>query len=151
MGPEPATLNEIYAKMLAGSIMNPKTDCLEWQGAVNNGYPHFRWKGARHYLHRFIYAIFVGEPKGVVRHRCDNPRCWNPAHLIDGTHADNMQDMVERGRQASGTYHGRAILTEAQVLEIRDSHLSVQELADWYGVGKTTIQHILSGRNWKHL
>lgn len=150
-GPRALTVEEIYAKMLAGSIMNPLTDCLEWQGAVNNGYPHFKWAGARHYLHRFIYTIFVEEPKGIVRHKCDNPRCWNPAHLIDGTQQDNMNDMVERGRQALGTYHGRAILTEAQVLEIRDSVLSPQELADGHSVGKTTILHILSGKNWKHL
>lgn len=151
MGPAPATLEEIYAKMLANSVMIPETDCLEWQGATNNGYCHFRWKGSRHYLHRFIYSLFVGPEREVIRHSCDNSRCWNPAHLIGGTHQENMQDMVDRGRQAYGTKHGRIILTPEQVQEIRSSILTNKQLAEKYRVGKTTIQHVQSGRNWRCL
>jgi len=34
----------------------------------------------------------------VVRHRCDNPPCINPEHLITGTQGQNIQDMIDRGR-----------------------------------------------------
>jgi hypothetical protein len=31
-------------------------------------------------------------------HSCDFRRCWNPEHLSLGTHAENMQDMIRKGR-----------------------------------------------------
>lgn len=50
--------------------------------------------------HRVAYERWVGPiPDGhVVRHRCDNPPCINPEHLITGTQGQNIQDMIDRGR-----------------------------------------------------
>lgn len=39
-------------------------------------------------------------PGEVIRHTCDNPPCVNPAHLLTGTHKDNYNDCVDRGRIA---------------------------------------------------
>jgi hypothetical protein len=36
--------------------------------------------------------------KIAVRHTCDMRACVNPEHLIPGTHKENMQDMIGRGR-----------------------------------------------------
>jgi hypothetical protein len=36
----------------------------------------------------------------VIRHSCDNRPCCEPLHLLSGTHADNVQDRVARGRTA---------------------------------------------------
>ena len=33
---------------------------------------------------------------GVIRHRCDEPSCQNPAHWISGTYGDNARDYAAR-------------------------------------------------------
>ena len=76
--------------------------CEEWVGPrYPSGYG--KPKHGR-YAHRDAYAAAHGHiPKGMcVRHRCDNPPCVKLSHLILGTHADNMADMVARGRQCKG-------------------------------------------------
>lgn len=59
--------------------------------------------------HRLAYEAWVGPiPEGMlIRHTCDTPLCINPDHLIPGTHRDNMQDRLERGRanMPSGDNH----------------------------------------------
>lgn len=85
--------------------------CWEWKGKRNDfGYGIFSaerlgFEGSR--AHRVVYEHFVGAiPDGLLlRHRCDNPPCVNPDHLVPGTPADNMRDMVERGRHWR---HGRS-------------------------------------------
>lgn len=86
------------------------SECWEWQGARSaSGHGRFRiptdvsLDDAGHVrgTHRVAYWLDRGEWPGdlVVRHSCDNPPCVNPAHLLLGTHADNVRDKMERGRQ----------------------------------------------------
>jgi hypothetical protein len=55
--------------------------------------------------HRVAYEVSKGRVmEGLfVCHHCDNPPCCNPAHLYAGTHQDNVDDKVRRGR-ARGRY-----------------------------------------------
>lgn len=102
-------------------------DCWVWTGLVGpKGYGQLNvlvadvgWRTTR--AHRLSYELAYGPiPPGLmIRHKCDNPPCVNPAHLETGTHEDNTRDMVERGRAASGENHPHARFTEKDVAAIR--------------------------------
>ncbi len=103
--------------------------------------------------HRFSYQLHIGRiPKGeYVCHKCDTPLCVNPGHLFIGTHHENMADMVAKGRSDKSNgeeKHGRAKLTNAQALKIRQSKQSSSTLAKKYGVSSTAILRIKSGETY---
>lgn len=80
-------------------------ECLEWTASTDtSGYGLFKVKNKLMKAHRFSYQTFVGEiPDGMyVMHKCDNRICVLPSHLQLGTHQDNMDDKVRKGRQNNG-------------------------------------------------
>jgi hypothetical protein len=105
-------------------------------------------------LHRYMYMQEIGPIKdgNMIRHTCDNKKCINPNHLLEGTHADNMQDMMDRNRFAKGTRISNSVLNEQQVLEILSNTTdSNKELARKYNANSATIRDVRVGRTWKHL
>jgi hypothetical protein len=148
-------------------------DCWEWSiSRTRKGYGNFFLNGKNTMAHRVAYELANGPlPVGaLVCHRCDNPPCCNPRHLFAGTQVDNMKDCREKGRRATGTAngsytkperrrrgetHGRAKLTESDVLEIRKHPSADRELlrslAQSYGVSISTIDWIIRRRSWRHI
>lgn len=54
-----------------------------------------RFKGAQYQAYRFIYCVLndvTPSFEEVIRHRCHNRNCINPAHLDIGSRADNKRD-----------------------------------------------------------
>lgn len=108
--------------------------------------------------HRFSYEMHFGPiPEGMhVLHKCDNYACVRPDHLWLGTPLLNNQDMVRKGRavyapRPAGEASVHHVLSERQVRAIRKSSLSQRALASVYGVGKTTIHHVLKHDTWKRV
>jgi len=132
-------------------------ECWNWKAGCNKGYGLFKLNGKIVSAHVFAWELANRKSaKGkIIRHTCDNPPCCNPAHLIDGTHQDNRQDCVNKGRQAKGEQNGSAKLTEEQVLEIRELYKTKQysqrELARMFDVVQNTISRIVTGKGWKCL
>jgi hypothetical protein len=131
--------------------------CWEYSGKPNkNGYCEFGLDGKRHYAHRTAYALTFPEWDGTghVLHHCDNRRCVNPLHLFNGSDADNVADMVAKGRARGaprGLLHPDAKLTPEDVAEIRASPMGCRRLARKYGVTRAHIQGIRTGRKWRHV
>lgn len=110
-------------------------------------------EGRVEYAHRLSFRAFNGpiEEGQNVCHRCDNPPCWNPAHLFAGSLTQNNHDRDRKGRTQRGERHHAARLTEEEVREIRASGLTGTALARHYGVSPFTIYKLLDGRSWKHV
>lgn len=87
-----------------------ESGCWEYRGARNAkgyGVVSVHKRGQRK-AHRVMYEWMHGpfpEDRPLARHRCDNPSCINPSHIVPGTHEENMADMVERGRSVRSHTH----------------------------------------------
>lgn len=77
--------------------------CWEWTGSLSgrDGRGYFWLDGKRKLSYRVVYELFFGEiVEGmVIRHKCDNPICCNPKHLVIGTRGNNEKDKYDRDRQ----------------------------------------------------
>lgn len=129
-------------------------DCWPWKGAKDSsGYGHLGIGGKLSKAHRLSLAISGVDVSAspVIRHKCDNPECVNPSHLLRGTHADNMRDKVERGRSPgfSGENNPSAKLTDEQALEIRASDEKGRVLAARYGISEAQVSKVRLGKTFK--
>lgn len=134
--------------------------CWIWTGSrTSSGYGTFGLGEGTALAHRFSWELRHGPlPEGIfVCHHCDNPPCVNPDHMFLGTPAENSLDMLIKGRAkggASGERNHSALLTEDTVCAIRDRLArgeSQAAIAADYGVVKSTVGKISTGKNWRHV
>lgn len=145
-------------------------DCWVWTASSRNnqGYGLINTgghDGPVRLAHRVAYELTSGPiPEGMeVCHRCDNPLCCRPDHLLLGTHAENMRDMGDKGRAATATLdlhrprfrgvaHGQAKLSGEQVREIRTRYAAggvrQTDLAREYGVTQMAISRVVRGASY---
>lgn len=144
--------------------------CWLWRGNTDEyGYGRIAFRGKDYLAHRASYLLAHGDLPDdlLVCHTCDNPPCVNPAHLFLGTHQDNSDDKIRKGRllvgeqhpvkkhpgcMPRGERHHAAKLTEGIVREIRSrADAPVSLLAHEYGVSVTAIYDVRARRRWQHV
>jgi len=140
------------------------TACWDWTACIQKiGYGGMRYNGKIWKAHRISFMIHHNREiiTGMhILHSCDNRKCCNPHHLREGTHAENMRDMKEKGRRINPP-HNRGddstnhILTSDQVKVIRHRFntetITHTQLAAEYNVGRGTISDIIKRRTWTHI
>jgi len=163
----PKFMGTIKERLLHNAVVNPKTNCWEWQLSLDKGgYGNISIGNIPYQVHRVSYETFVHKlvPKTLhVLHDCDNRRCINPEHLFTGTNYDNMQDRNIKGRQAKGTMFSTSKLTEDKVKDIKNQFKEFVPfdeigfsnqcglIADKYNVSGKLIRNIYHGTAWKHV
>lgn len=140
--------------------------CWIWNGNVGTeGYGLFNRSGPNRSgpnrgspvgAHRYSWELHFLKPSDrcvIVCHKCDNRLCVNPDHLFLGSQDDNMKDMIAKGRSSRGEKNPNpnSKLTLSDVEKIFVSTLSYSKLAKQFGVTKSTIGGIKTGRLWKKL
>lgn len=148
------TCAEAEQALLRRAAPGAPDECWEWPGArTPRGYGRVTFRGRVKYAHRLSHEAFIGPLADgeLACHACDNPPCWNPAHLFAGSHTDNNRDRQAKGRSQRGEGHYAAKLTEDDVRAIRASDLSGPALGERYGVSPFTIYKILDRRSWAHV
>lgn len=132
-------------------------ECWEWTGAINKNQgmisvANSKLRGA----HIVAWEIANGAdvPAGlVVRHRCDNGICTNPGHLEIGTHADNVQDMFDRGRRDGVSNAGSRHRTPEEVEEVKRLHAegrSFSDIARRLGGTRQSAAKIVRGESYQN-
>lgn len=133
-------------------IASDPDDCWHWTGPkFSNGYGSFKSCGGDYLAHRVAFEVFFGrKPVGILMHTCDNRLCVNPSHLVEGTTAENIKDMLDKGRGNSprGMKVPRCALSDDDVLEIKARRLSGEQcksIALDYPVSAVHISRITCG------
>lgn len=111
------------------------------------------------YVHRLLAETYIPNPmnKPCVNHKDGNKQNNTLSNLEWCSYQENSihsRDILQT-KFVKGSAHGRSILTEAQILQIKSKYIpriyTHQMLGDEFGVSPSTIQYITSGKNWKHL
>lgn len=118
--------------------------CWLWLGTLDGkGYGMTVGRGERK-AHRAAYRDAYGTiPVGFhVHHRCEVKRCVNPAHLEALSPTDHLR----------GHWVDRVELTDEvreQIREMaRDPQVRQQDIADWFGIPRPTVNKIMQGYSW---
>lgn len=108
-------------------------------------------------VHVVVARAFHGEcpPGKEVRHLDGKKTNCRQSNLRYGTHSENNQDKIAHGTMARGEGNGKAKLTEALVIELRQRHavgdISYQKLGEEYGIPARTVAGAVGGDTWRWL
>ena len=136
--------------------------CWEWTACrFTKGYGKVFLPNSGRFLegaHRVAWTLTSGPiPNGLwVLHKCDNRACCRPDHLFLGTSADNIADMIAKGRSRLDSFNNlprpSRKFTNEQASVIRQrvaSGEAMRALARELGVDRSTIRSLVRRLNYR--
>jgi hypothetical protein len=151
--------HETFWDRVEKHVIIDEKGCHLFTGCLNHdGYGRIGKDGKNVYVHREVFRKHNPEIEmtGVIMHSCDTPNCVNPEHLKHGTVADNIADMVAKGRRVTvkGSNQPDAKLHEDDIPAIRlrlQTNESCTTIGRDYNVSDSAIRNIEKGRTWTHV
>lgn len=153
----PRRREDVDTRFWRGVAVTGLDQCWEWtKFRDKDGYGTIKINGLPARAHRVAFELVRGKltKDSLVLHDCDNPSCCNPLHLSSGSFLDNERDKKKRGRQALGERHGKSVMSESLVTELRGLRAngwSLGKLSIRYGIDKTTVAQIVNRKTWRHI
>lgn len=143
------TLQQINADRFWAKVdIRGKDECWPWLASFfTGGYGCFN-VGSRKTgdktptgAHVVAFTLHNGYPPqegNLVRHTCDHRWCCNPYHLVEGTYAQNSEDMVGRGLPQA--------VDPQVVFRMKAAGLRQVDIAERLKVHQTYVSLILRGK-----
>lgn len=144
-------LEDVNEEAFHNKYVKLQSGCWEWVGPKNwHGYGMYYQRYKKFRAHRLSY--FLKNPEFdqslVICHKCDNPLCVNPDHLFPGTMMDNVEDMIEKGRQkkknGSTTAITKAIAKELYEFCLENPTTSFRQLGEKFGFDHKSVKLAMS-------
>lgn len=140
-------LSTLRTRFFASIRLDPESACILWckscnekgYGQIREGRRGSRVRKATHVSWFLKYGVW---PADNLLHRCDNPPCVNPDHLLEGTLQDNVADCVAKGRHSTARL---TVLERSEVLAYSDV-ASIKEAAAAFGISPTYLAELRRGR-----
>jgi hypothetical protein len=137
-------------------------ECWPWlRPPGGHGYGQFRSKsfrpGRQELAHRIAFLLANGRWPDHALHECDYPLCCNPAHIFDGTQAENLADMRRKGRgyqlpPMRGEGHARATITAPtahHIRALRGDGLTCPAISARLGISLHIVKDVVRGKTWR--
>lgn len=97
---------DVLNRLLDNVLIDPETECWEWQGATSGdkengrgwGYGRISVHGHTSAVHRVVWSMIHGylPPSKHIDHKCNNRICCNPQHLELVTHKQNQRRRINK-------------------------------------------------------
>ena len=145
-----------YLESVLSASEQPKY-CIRWPYALNGNRAAIRFNGKAALVSRIVCERVNGPPPSPYHeaaHSCGNGHeaCINPDHLRWATSTENHADMLEHGTRQRGETHHASILTEVDVIQIRDIRGWMhKDIALLYGLTRKHVTKIVGRHIWKHV
>ena len=130
--------------------------CCKWLRCHTKERPIIDINGKTTLVYRFLMAEKLGRVLGsdeLVCHSCDNGWCVALDHLWLGTHQDNVNDKMNKGRHQNqfSNFVPAGKITEDEARDIKKDKRPTKEIMKDYPLSRWAINDIKSGRTWRHL